>query len=54
MNKSVIYIGATIGGAGGGFLGGIFDHGNMFGLWGIMLSLVGGIAGIYAAYKIQQ
>ena len=54
MNKSVIYIGATIGGALGGFLGSLLDHGNMFGIWGILFSLVGGLGGIYLGYKVQQ
>ena len=54
MNKSVIYMGATVGGIAGGFLGGLMDHGNPFGLWGILFSLIGGIAGIWGAVKIQQ
>ena len=54
MNKSVVYIGATIGGVAGSFLGSFLDHGNYFGFWGIFLSLVGGLAGIWAAFKLQQ
>lgn len=54
MNKSVIYIGATVGGLVGGWLGSMLDHGNLLGLWGIVFGAVGGLAGIYAAYKIQQ
>ena len=53
MSKSVIYIGATIGGSLGGFLGGLIDH-SLLGLWSIIFSLIGGLAGIWAAYKIQQ
>ena len=53
MNKSVIYIGATVGGFVGGVLGGMIDH-SMLGLWSIILSVIGGIAGILAAVKIQQ
>jgi hypothetical protein len=53
MNKSVIYIGASVGGVAGGWLGSLIDH-SMFGLWGIILSVVGGLVGIYAAVKIQQ
>lgn len=53
MNKTIIYIGATIGGALGGWIGSAIDH-SLLGLWGIILSGVGGIAGIYIAYKIQQ
>ena len=54
MSKSIIYIGATIGGALGSVLGAWMDHGNYLGLWGILLGLVGGIAGIWAAFKLQQ
>ncbi len=53
MNKSVIWIGATIGGTIGSVIGSMVDH-SPLGLWGIMLGGVGGIAGIWAAYKIQQ
>lgn len=53
MSKSVIYIGATVGGTVGSLVGGMIDH-SAFGLWGIMLGGIGGIAGIYLAYKIQQ
>jgi len=53
MSKTLIYIGAAIGGALGGWLGSLIDH-SIFGLWGILLSGIGGLAGIYAAYKIQQ
>ena len=53
MNKSLVYIGAGIGGTIGGFIGSAIDH-SLLGLWGIILSGVGGILGIWAAYKIQQ
>ncbi len=53
MNKSLIYVGAGVGGLVGGWLGSLLDH-SLFGVWGVLLSAVGGIAGIYAAYKIQQ
>lgn len=54
MNKTVIYIGAGIGGAAGSYLGSLLDHGNMLGVWSILIGLVGGIAGIWAAVKLQQ
>jgi hypothetical protein len=50
--KHFVYIGAAIGGTAGGYLGAILDHGNYFGLWAILLSAVGGLLGIYIAYKI--
>lgn len=53
MSKKVIYIGATIGGAVGSLLGSLLDNGNFLGLWGIILGGVGGLVGIWAAYKLQ-
>ena len=53
MNKSVIWIGATVGGAIGSVVGSRIDH-SPLGLFGIVLGGVGGLVGIYIAYKIQQ
>ena len=47
--KTYIWIGIFVGSTVGGIIGGILDHG--FGLWGIVLSTVGGFAGIWAGYK---
>ena len=49
--KTLIYIGLTVGGLIGGWLGSMMDHGNPFGAWGIILGTVGGLAGICAGYK---
>jgi len=54
MSKKTVYIFLTIGGIVGGYLGGLLDGGSMFGLWGILGSTLGGILGIYIAYKIQM
>ncbi len=54
MSKGVIYIGAGVGGVIGGALGGLLDHGNYFGVWGIILSTFGGLVGIWAAYRLQK
>lgn len=54
MDKKIVYIGATIFGALGSFLGSLLDGGSFFGLWGIFGGLLGGILGIFLAYKIQQ
>ncbi len=54
MNKTVIYIGASIFGAVGSFLGSLLDNGNFFGIWGLLGGLLGGILGIYLAYNFQQ
>lgn len=50
--KTLIYIGIFVGGILGGWLGSLLDNGNMFGLWGIAGSTLGGFAGIWAGYKI--
>jgi hypothetical protein len=52
--KTAIGIGVTIGSILGGWLGSLLDHGNMLGLWGILLGGVGGIVGIWAGYKIYK
>jgi hypothetical protein len=53
-SKTLIYIGITVGGGLGGWLGSLMDKGNFFGLWGIILSMVGGILGVWAGYKLGQ
>lgn len=50
--KTYIWIGITVGGFIGGALGAMLDHGNPFGAWGILLSGVGSIAGIWAGFKL--
>lgn len=54
MDKKVIYIGASIFGAAGSYLGSLLDGGSLLGFWSILGGLVGGILGIYLAYKFQQ
>lgn len=54
MSKTLIYIGASIGGIVGGLIGAKLDHGNIFGVWSIILSTIGGLGGIYIAYKLQE
>ncbi len=54
MDKKVVYIGASIFGAIGSFLGSLLDGHNFFGLGGILGGLVGGIFGIWLATKVQQ
>lgn len=50
--KLMITIGATVGGIVGGLLGIPFDGG--FGGISILLSMVGGILGIWAGYKAAK
>lgn len=52
--KLMIFIGVTVGGLLGGWLGGVMDHGNMLGGWSIALSTVGSLVGIWAGYKAAQ
>jgi len=53
MNK-LIYLGITVGGALGGWLGSLLDHGNMLGGWSLTLGAVGSFVGIWAGYKAGQ
>lgn len=50
--KTYIWIGILLGGLLGGGLGSVLDHGNILGVWGIMLSTVGSVAGIFVGYKL--
>jgi hypothetical protein len=50
--KTIIWIGITIGGTVGSWLGAIPDGGNWLGGWSILGSLIGSILGLWAAYKI--
>ena len=51
----MIFLGVTIGGTIGGWLGAaLFDHGNWLGGWSILLSGVGSLAGIWLGFKANQ
>lgn len=50
----MVWIGLTIGGGVGSWIGSLIDHGNFFGAWGLILGTVGSILGIWAGYKIAQ
>jgi ABC-type multidrug transport system permease subunit len=52
--KLMIFIGITVFGVLGGWLGGMLDHGNMFGAWGILFSTVGSFLGVWVGYKVGQ
>ena len=54
MNKTVIYAAITAGGLIGGWLFGLLDHGNYFGVWGILGSLIGSLLGIFVVYKAHD
>jgi len=52
--KGLIFLGVTIGGLIGGWIGTMLDHGNGLGAWSIILSTVGSLVGIWAAIKANQ
>ncbi len=49
--KKMVFIGLTVGGTVGGYTGSLLDHTGI-GLWSILLSTIGGIAGIWVGYKL--
>jgi len=52
--KAMIWIGITIGGLVGGWLGGMLDHGNMLGGWSLFVGTIGSFVGLWIGYKISQ
>ncbi|HEY2004029.1 MAG TPA: hypothetical protein VGH44_02845 [Candidatus Saccharimonadia bacterium] len=50
-NKSLYYLGGGIGATLGGLVPGLW-HASDFSGWGILLSTIGGIVGIWGAYKL--
>jgi len=52
--KTLIWVGITVGGLVGSWLGAIPDHGNWLGGWSILGGAVGSLVGIWAAYKVGK
>lgn len=52
--KLLITIGIVVGGLIGAWLGGLLDHGTLFGAWSLLLSTVGSLVGIWGGYKAGQ
>jgi len=52
--KLMIWIGIAIGGTIGGFIGAVFDHGNWFGAWSIIVSGIGSLVGLWLGYKVGK
>lgn len=53
MNK-LIWVGVLVGGALGGWIGSLLDHGNMLGGWSLLLGTVGSLAGIWVCWRIAN
>ena len=53
MDKKIIMLLAGVGGTIGGYLPVLFGASG-FGGWSILGAFVGGVAGIYAGYKLNQ
>jgi hypothetical protein len=51
--KKLIWIFMAIGSYAGGYIPSLWNAG-MFSIWGILLSAVGGIAGIWLAFKMSE
>ncbi len=52
QTKHLIYLGIFFGSTAGSWIGSMFDHGNFFGLWGILLGAVGSFAGVWVGYRL--
>lgn len=50
--KLMIWVGITVGGIVGGLIGALFDGG--LGLWSLLFSTIGSLAGIWLGYKIGK
>lgn len=53
MGKKAIYVGMTVGSTIGGCAPALW-HASMFSMSAIVLSVVGGIAGIWVAYRLGR
>ena len=51
--KRLIWIGSIVGSFIGGLIPGLW-HASMFSMWGLVLSTIGGIAGIWLGWRIGQ
>jgi hypothetical protein len=51
--KRLIWFGIIIGSTIGGFIPNLW-HESMFSMWGLLFSTLGGLAGIWAGFKLGQ
>lgn len=52
--KLLIFVGLTVFGLFGAWIGSTLDHGNMFGVWGLILGTLGSLFGVWAGFKAGQ
>lgn len=52
--KLMIFIGVTIGGGIGSWLGALMTHNNYFSAASILLGAIGSLVGVWAGYKAGQ
>lgn len=50
----MIFLGITVIGTIGGWMGASLDHGNWFGVLSIFLSTIGSLVGVWVGYKIAK
>ena len=53
MSKKAVWLGMTVGSTIGGFVPMLW-HAGIFSFSAILLSMIGGLAGIWAAWKIER
>jgi len=54
MNKTMLYLFITIGGAIGGYLPVLFGDSSMFSGWSVLGSTIGAIVGIFVAKRLSD
>jgi uncharacterized membrane protein YeaQ/YmgE (transglycosylase-associated protein family) len=52
--KALLWLNITIGGFVGGYVGTLLDHGNGFGAWSIILSIVGSLVAIWLTLRYSD
>lgn len=52
--KALIWIGITVGGLAGSWVGALPDHGNWLGGWSLLGGTIGSFLGIWAGYKLSK
>jgi outer membrane lipoprotein SlyB len=53
MSKTLIWIGLFVGSTAGGYLPALFGGGSLS-MWGVLGSVIGGVAGVLGGHKLGQ